>query len=219
MLYRTLSYALLFAGTVWGQPAVPSTWEGRATGSIRGVRFDIPVTIELKAALPWEKNPFHLFLGTISAKRVGDFGLMSANEVATGGPVKTYETGRYGVGVYDRTVTQRAGRGNVTLQYLTVKVDGNAVTAVLTETQAEAAAAANVFTGPNVSAQEASDLMRGVMEQLGPTEMFVFARGASVRLQFGGDGLTGTVTGKGGSVLGTSSLVLYECALRAKRVK
>jgi hypothetical protein len=61
--------------------------------------------------------------------------------------------------------------------------------------------------------------MRGVMESMGPTEMFVFARGAVVKLRLGPDGLTGSVTGNGRTVLGNGSLGQLECALRARRVQ
>lgn len=220
MIERNVGCVLLLSAAVFGQVPVPSAWEGRVTGTLRGVRFDLPVSLELKPALPFEKNPFHLFVGTTEVKRVGDFGLMSAAEMGTGGSVKTYSQSRWGgIGIYDKTVARVPGRGNVTLQYLSMRQEGSVVTAALSETQADAAAAGNIFVGPNVSAAEASDVMRGVMEQMGPTEMFVFARGATLRLEFSPGGVTGSVAGQGGSVLGTSSPVAYRATLRARRVR
>ncbi len=218
-MHRTLLWILVSAGLAFSQPSTPSRWEGRATGSVAGERFDVPITIELSPPLPHEANPFHLFLGTSSVTRVGDLLLMSATQMGTGGSYKVYRTGRYGVGVYDQTLARTTGDGNVTLQYMKVTPQGSSVTAVLTETQAAAAAAGNTFTGPNVSAQEASDLMRGVMEALGPTEIFALGRGATVRLDFGKDEVTGSVAGVGRSVLNTSSDVRYNCAIRARRVQ
>ena len=210
-------FVFMFSTVALGQPVVPSKWEGRATGEIHGSRFDVPVAIELRPPLEWEKNPFHLFVGTPSVEQIGAFGLVSATEMGTGGAYKVYSRGN--VGVYDRTVARSPGRGNVTLQYLSIEQTGNSVSAVLSNTQKESAAATNMFTGPNVSAMEASDLMRDVMRQLGETEMFTFAHGATVRLQFGATEVNGTISGVGRSVLNTSSDVPFRCSLSARRVK
>ena len=106
-----------------------------------------------------------------------------------------------------------------TLQYLNVAVQGASVTATLADTHAGSAAVRNMFTGPNVSMMEASDLMRSVMATLGPTEMSVFGRGAVVRMQFEGATLTGTVQGSGRSISNTTSDVGYSCRFQARRMK
>lgn len=208
---------MLMAAAACAQPPVPSRWEGEVSGSIRGRTFRMPVNLELSAALPHEKNPFHLALTTASFNKIGDLLLASASSVGTGGPTREYTAGP--VGVYGTTTGRTPGSGNVTLQYFTLKVDGQQVTAELTETQAAAAASMNSFVGPNVSAEEASDLMRGVHEALGPTEIFVLGRGAVLRLRFAPDGVTGSFEGKGRSVLNTSSDVPLTFTLRARRVK
>ena len=207
----------VFSSAVFGQPIVPSRWEGRVIGEIHGKRFDMPATIELRRPLPWENNPFHLFVGTPSVEQVGAFGLRSAIEMGTGRTYKVYDSRK--VGVYDYTVTRIPGRGNVTLQFLSIRQAGKIVSAVLTNTHKQSAAAANTFTGPNISALEASDLMRDVLRQLGETEMFIFIQGASLRLQFGETEVTGIISGAGSSVLGTSTNVQYRCSIRAQRVK
>ena len=210
-------FVFLFSSAAFGQPIVPSRWEGRVTGEIHGKRFDMPVTIELSRSLPRENNPFHLFVGTPSVEQVGTFGLRSAIEMGTGRTYKVYDSRK--VGVYEHTVTRSPGRGNVTLQFLSIRQAGNIVSAVLTNTHKKSAAAANTFTGPNISTLEASDLMRDVLRQLGETEMFIFTQGASLRLQFGKTEVTGIISGAGSSVLGTSSNVQYRCSIRAQRVK
>ena len=90
---------------------------------------------------------------------------------------------------------------------------------MLTETNAGAAAAINGFSGPNVSAQDASPVMRGVMEAIGNTEMFVFRKGATIRMSLEGGLPRGTAEGAGGCITNTSSEVAYACRFEAKRVK
>ncbi|MGM0653878.1 MAG: hypothetical protein ACQETR_00920 [Thermodesulfobacteriota bacterium] len=210
-------YTFVSSTTAFGQPVVPSRWEGRVTGEIHGQRFNMPVTIELRQPLPWENNPFHLFVGTTAVEQVGAFGLTSAIEMGTGRTYKVYD-GRK-VGVYDYTVARSPGRGNVTLQFFSIRQSGNTMSAVLTDAHKKEASAINIFTGPNVSAMEASDLMRGVLQQLGTTEMFTFGQGASIQLEFGHSEVIGVITGMGSSVLGTSPNVRYRCSIRARRVK
>jgi len=207
----------LLAAVAQAQPPVPSVWEGEASGAIRGRAFRIPVVVELKAPLPHEANPIHFSITTPSFKQVGDLLLASASEMGTGHTGRVYDAPR--VGVYGYPVGRTAGRGNVTLQYFTVKLDGQRLTAVLTETQAAAAASLNSFVGPNVSAMEASELMRGVHEALGPTEIFAIGKGATVRLDFTPQGVAGLIEAKGRSVLNTSSDVGLQATLRARRVK
>jgi hypothetical protein len=78
----------------------------------------------------------------------------------------------------------------------------------------------NGFNGPNVSAEQASELMKGVLQRVwGPTEMFRFFVGATIDLNFDGNTLSGTVQGKGSSYTGTSSSVRYTGGIVATRIR
>ena len=227
MTLRISIYAVLAVtlgrGMVQAQVPIPSKWEGKAIGHVYGADFSLPVVIEISDSLPYEKNPFHLFIGSTSMTNVGDVLLTSAMKVSTGGGGIRYDTGS-AMGVYTERTTphssQKPAAGDAALlQYLTIKQEGSRVTAVLTNVNMNAAAAINAFTGPNVSAKEASALMRGVLESLGTNENFVFLQGATLQLRFDGGNLNGSVAGKGRSILNTSSDIEYSCRIQAKRIK
>ncbi|MBP1609053.1 MAG: hypothetical protein H6Q04_1288 [Acidobacteria bacterium] len=55
---------VLGMGTAQAQPPIPSKWEGKAIGHIRGIEFSVPNVVEITQALPHEQNPFHLFVGS-----------------------------------------------------------------------------------------------------------------------------------------------------------
>jgi hypothetical protein len=193
MIFRMLITILLLIATAKAEPVVPSTWEGSIKGSIRGRTFEIPISIELRLPMPYEHNPFHLSIGTTDLKRIGDIMLSSAGQFNT-------------------------STGRATLQYFEVVVSGSRVLARLTETNSSAAAAINIFMGPNISYEEASDLMKIVFEGR-QTELFAFLRGVVVDLQFGPDEVTGSISGEGRAATNTTSNVKYTCGLRARRAK
>lgn len=213
---------VLWMGIAQAQVPIPSKWEGKAIGHVYGVEFSLPIRIEISSALPHEKNPFHLFIGSTSNDNAGDLLLISAMNVGTGGGGIQYKAGS-AMGVYtERRIPhsdQPPSSGSALLQYLTIRQEGSRVTGVLTNTSMKEAAAVNMFTGPNASAREASDLMRGVLESLGTTEVFVFLQGAELQMQFSGGVLSGSVNGKGRSVLNTSSDVAYTCRFQASRIQ
>ncbi len=213
---------ILGTGIVQAQVPIPSKWEGKVTGRVYGIEFSLPITIEISSALPHEKNPFHLFIGSTSNANAGDLLLVSAMQVSTDGGGIKYGTGS-AMGVYTERQVPHSSRqpssGSALLQYFTIKLEGSQVTGVLTNVNRKEAATVNVFTGPNVSAREASELMRGVMESLGTTEIFTFLQGAELQMRFDGGVLNGNVSGKGRSVLNTSSDVSYTCRFQASRIQ
>ena len=175
MKLRAAMLALAAAFVTAAQP-VPSRWKGRATGEVHGRSFRLPMTIEIAGPLPFEQNPFNLSLSSDSAtrdeaSRLGSFLVRSAAEMFT-------PTG-----------------GKATLEYFRITRSDAEVTAVLRNTQAAAAAVMNTFVAPNVSAEQASELMRDVLKSLGPTEFHAFRPGAGIKLQFQGDAVTGTLGG------------------------
>lgn len=214
---------MVLARPVLAQPPVPSSWEGEASGTIHGVEFRVPITVEFRQAIAHEDNPFNLYIGSASTMaQIGDVLVVSATAVNSSGGGGTVWIPGGNIGIYQKRLAPHSGNrplpgSAATLQYWNVRWDGQGVTAVLTDTNAAAAATLNGFTGPNVSAQEASPLMRGVMESLGSTENFVFRQGAVVKILFGGDGLSGSLEGTGRSVTNTSSDVRYACSFRARR--
>jgi len=206
-----------------GRPPVPSKWEGEASGVVYGREFRLPVFIELSAPIEYENNPFHLYFGTGEIESVGDVLLVSAASFSSAGFGPTAVWGGR-VGVYYKRATPHSARPIVrqqgaTLRYLTITMADARVKATLTDTNAAAAAVINGFTGPNVSAKEASDVMRGVMESFGPTEIFLFNQGAVLTLKFEGSAVSGEFEGQGRSATNTSSDVTYRCKFRAKRVE
>jgi hypothetical protein len=227
MALRIAFYGLLVltlgGGIAQAQVPIPSTWEGKATGRVYGIDFSLPVVIEISEPLPYEKNPFHLFVGSASMTSLGDVLLTSAMRVGAGGGEVRYNTGS-AIGVYAERTTPHSSQkpaagGAALLQYLTIKQEGSQATAVLTNVNMKEAAAVNAFTGPNVSAKEASALMRGVLEGLGTTENFVFLQGATLQLRFNGSSLNGSIAGKGRSVLNTTSDIEYSCRIQANRIR
>jgi hypothetical protein len=213
---------IVMARPVPAQPPVPSRWEGQAIGSIHGVEFRVPITVELGETIPHENNPFHLYIGSDAMEQIGNVLVVSATAVNSSGGGETIWIPGGNIGIYKKRQTPHSANrpqpgSAATLQYWNVRWDEQGVTGVLTDTNAAAAATLNGFTGPNVSAQEASPLMRGVMESLGSTENFVFRQGAVVKILFDGDGLSGSLEGTGRSVTNTSSDVSYACTFRARR--
>lgn len=186
---------VFFTDNAHGGGPIPSTWHGEIVGRVFNKVFRLPLTIEIRRPFPFERNPFHLFLGAGNPKNIGHIYLSSAMRFNT-------------------------SRGPATLQYLSLTLWGNQVKATLTETHSAEAAKANGFSGPNVSAAQASPLMRGVLRNAwGPTEMFSFSRGATLMLRFQGNRLSGTVQGTGSSYTGTSSSVVYQARMAARRVR
>ena len=186
---------VFFAGNIYAEVPVPSQWQGIIAGRVFNKTFRLPVTVEIKKTLPFERNPFHLFLGAGNPKNIGHLYLSSAMRFNT-------------------------SRGPATLQYLSMTLLGNQVKASLTNTHGSEAAKANGFSGPNVSAEQASPLMKGVLRNAwGPTEMFSFIRGATLFLHFQGNRLAGTLQGSGNSYTGTSSSVRYQARMAARRVR
>ena len=186
---------LCFAANVQAEVPIPSNWQGEIVGRVFNKMFRLPVTIEIRRPLPFERNPFHLFVGAGNPKDIGHVYLASAMRFNT-------------------------SRGPATLRYLSVFLQGNRVRARLTKTHGAEAAKATGFSGPNVSAAQASPLMRGVLRNAwGPTEMFSFGRGATLMLRFQENRLSGTVQGTGSSYTGTSSSVVYQARMAARRVR
>jgi hypothetical protein len=179
----------------WAEVPVPSAWQGQITGQVHNTPFRLQVSIEIKSPLPFESNPVHIFVGAGNPSDIGHLFLASATQL------NTY-------------------RGTATLQYLSLSLQGDKLSAVLTDTHSAEAAKANGFSGPNVSAAEASDLMRDVLQNAwGPTEMFGFDRGATLSINFQGNTLSGSIQGAGGSYTGTSSQVHYRAEMTAARIK
>lgn len=216
MSRRLMVWAALVLAPAAAQP-VPSTWEGRLRGLAAGQSFDLPLVIELRQPLASEQNPCHLFAGTEAEGQVGALTLVSALEVATGGRIIGYEAGR--IGIYTRDRAWDPGRGNLTVRFFQLRREANALSGTLGDPGTGISAAVNGFTGPNISAREASEVTRAIHEALGPTEMFLFERGATIRLEFRQGTLTGTVQGSGRSVMNTSSPVPYRAQIEAKRKK
>ena len=182
-------------GAAGVESLVPSQWQGEITGSIEGQPFRLPVTVEFGKPIAGEKNLMHLFIGAGEpSKDLGHVHLMSANQL-------------------------QKGKSKTTIQYLAVKREGNRITATMTDNGQAEAAAINGFTGPNVSVQQASDLMRDVLQSAwGATEIFSFLTGTSAELTISGESLSGTLSGRGVSFTATSSAE-YFATLNVKRVK
>ncbi len=180
---------------IWADGFVPSQWKGEIAGQVYNQSFRLPVSIELSPPLPHENNPLHLFIGVGNPKAVGNVYISSAMQINT-------------------------SRGPATLQYFTIYIQGSRLQARLTNHHGAEAAKSNGFSGPNVSAQQASDLMKDVLRNAwGATEMFWFNVGTSLVITFNGSELSGSIQGSGGSYTGTSSPVQYRAQLRARRIK
>ena len=201
--YKYLTYiiaCILLGSTTasWAQPPVPSRWQGEIKGTVYNKPFTLMVELELKRALPHENNPFHLFIGAGNPQNMGHLFLSSAIQKKTS------------------SVSNRIA----TLQYLTIYQQGNRLQATLTNDHRAEAAKANGFSGPNVSAAEASDLMRDILKNAwGNSEMFGFSRGASLLIQFNSNGMSGTIQGRGSSYTATSSTVQYQAQFQARRIQ
>jgi hypothetical protein len=175
------------------QIPVPSRWQGEIAGQVHNKAFRLPVTIELKKSLPHEDNPFNVFVGAGDPDQIGHVFLSSAMPFST-------------------------TRGTATLQYLDISIQGNRLQAVLTDDHRSEAAKANGFSGPNVSADEASDLMKDVLRNAwGNTEMFGFSIGTNLTINFSANQLSGMIQGAGGSYTATSSPVRYQARMEARR--
>ena len=214
---------LVLLGTIWAAPPIPSTWQGELSGTIHGVAVHQSVVLELQPPLPYETNPFHLFLGTATSNQLGDISLVSAAQFFSGGTGYVYDNQPTGIGIYKKRVRphqkDRPAPGTALVQYLTLFIQGEQVVARLTDTNSKLSAAANTFTGPNVSALEASPVMRSVMQSMGATEMFLVQQGAELRLRFDKNRAEGSFQGIGRSVINTSSDVLCRCTLHLQRVQ
>ena len=179
----------------WPRVPVPSVWRGEIAGRVYNKVFRLPVTIEIKGALPYEKNPIHIFIGTRNPKDIGHLYLTSAQQF-------------------------RTSRGPVTLKYLSISLRGRRLQATLTNTHGGEAAKVNGFTGPNVSAEQASNLMKGILRDAwGPSEMFALRAGATLIINFYTDQLNGSIRASGTSYTDTSSVVNYGATIRARRVR
>jgi hypothetical protein len=176
---------------------VPSAWSGLIEGAVGGVRFRLPVEIELARPLQEEANPLHLSIGAGDEGQVGNLLLRSAQDYAT-----PY-TGR-----------------TVTLQYLTLRATPErGIRGVLTNDQSQAAAVLNAFTGPNTSVDSAPPVMREIQASLGPTEIYAFREGAVVVIKSDGSELVGTVIGNGHGMVNIfpSPDVEYRATFRARK--
>lgn len=186
------------ATAAWAQPPVPSRWQGEITGTVQNKPFRLVVDIELKQPILDEENPFHLFIGAGEPENTGHLFLTSAIQLEN-----------------------PPGSGRlVTLQYLTIRVQGSRIQSTLTDVHSKESAKANGFSGPNVSAEEASDLMKDILKNAwGKSEMFGFNTGAAVSMEFTDNQISGTIQGRGYSYTGSSSLVPYRGQFRARRVQ
>ncbi|MBM9614143.1 hypothetical protein JWJ90_07560 [Desulfobulbus rhabdoformis] len=213
----------LLVSIAFAAPPLPSTWQGQANGNIHGVAFHQPMVLELKQPLAYENNPLHLFLGTTTDDQVGGLYLVSAAKFSGGGSGYVYDKNPSGIGIYKKRIVPHSydtpSPGTALAQYLSITIQGDTVTAILSNTNSKLAAAANSFTGPNVSGLEASAVMRSVLQSMGTTEMFLLQKGAQLRLQFQGNRVDGYLQGYGRSVLNTSSDVGYSCRFQLHRVK
>ncbi len=180
----------LFAGGL-----IPSTWQGEIRGRVHNENFRLPLTIEIRQPLPYEKNPMHICVATDKPDDIGHVFLSSAQQLST-------------------------SRGPVTLQYFFVSLSGSRMHAGLVDDHRAEAAVINGFSGPNVSAEQASDLMQGILEDAwGATEMFRFDVGATLVITFFENRLSGTLKGSGRSYTNTSSSVNYFADINAKRLR
>ena len=194
-LNLTFLALMLVATRTWADVPVPSRWRGEITGQVYHKTFRLPVLIEFKGSLPFENNPLNIYVGAGDPNQIGHLFLSSAMQFQT---------------------TQ----GFVTLQYLTVSVQGTQVTATLTNHHGAEAAKANGFSGPNASADQASSLMKGVLrDAFGAVEMFTFSLGTTLHLHVNGNHLSGMIQGAGSSCTGTSSQVDYRANLTAELVR
>lgn len=172
-------------------------WEGQISGQVFKQPFRLPIVIEFSNPLRGERNPVHLAISVSDDYTVGGIILSSAQQFAT-------------------------SSGNVTLQYFNIQTNGSQMRAVLANTHGAEAAMLNGFVAPNVTAMTAPPVMRGVYSALGETEMFAFASGAEVRIQFNGNRLSGRIYGTGGtSLAGIFPLppVIYSAEFTASLVK
>lgn len=186
---------LLTTAGAWAEIPVPSQWQGEITGQVHNTPFRLPVVIEFNRPLPYENNPLHIFVGAGDPNDMGHLYLSSALELNT-------------------------SRGPATLQYLTISMQGSQLQARLSDDHRAEAAKSNGFSGPNVSAEQASDLMKGVLRDvLGATEMFGFDIGATLAIHIDGSQLSGTIQGSGSSYTGTSSQVKYRANLTAMPIR
>ena len=198
VLSITLFLALascLSATPMWAATPIPSQWRGEITGQVHNTKFRLPVSIEIKPPLPFENNPLNIFVGAGNPTDIGHLFLASAMKFNT-------------------------SRGPVTLQYLSISIRQTRLQARLTDHHGAEAAKGNGFSGPNVSAEQASDLMKDVLRNAwGSAEMFGFNVGATLVIDFSGNRLSGTVQGLGSSYTGTTSGVAYGARMTATRVK
>ncbi len=185
----------LVPGIVWAGIPIPSVWKGQIAGTVYNRSFSLPVIIEIKQALPHENNPLHIYVGTDNPQDIGHLYLTSALQF-------------------------KASNGLVTLNYLAISVKGQRLQARLINTHGSEAAKANGFTGPNVSAEQASNLMKGILRDAwGPSEMFGLKVGATLFLNFQGNQLYGAIKGFGSSYTATSSDIQYVGNIRATRIR
>lgn len=179
----------------WAQFQVPGRWQGEILGQVHGMAFQLPVTIELSPSIEGERNPFHVFIGGGETNQPGQVSVTSALRINT-------------------------ANGPVTLQYLSVVVRNDRFSASLTQTHGAEAAKINGFSGPNVSAEQASNLMKDVLRSAwGAAEMFGFAAGMQIEVEQQGNLLQGTIAGHGSSYTGTSGDVGYQARFKAQRVR
>ena len=148
--------------------------------------------------MPSEDNPLHVFVGAGDSSRVGDLGLYSAWQFAP------------------------PSGGRVTLQYLSVEMQGSRLEATLTDEHGSEAAVINQFTAPNVTAQNAPPGPASQpFENLGPTELFGFHQGTELTMHSTGERLTGDIRGSGYSLTGVFPLpdVNYQARFVATRTR
>lgn len=192
-----LTVTVLGASPSWAQAVpVPSLWNGHFEGQVGSATFSMPVSIEFSRPLPYEENPFHVFIGIGQTGQVGSASLVSAQQFST-------------------------SSGYVTLQYFSVLTQGSRIAARLIDIHNSEAAVINIFTAPNLSAQYAPPVMRGIYGSLGTSEMFYMKAGANFVIQRNGNQLSGEVQGMGASLAGIFPLpdIGYQGRFIASRVR
>jgi hypothetical protein len=187
-----------FATAAIGSSEIGSSqWQGEIRGQVYGQSFHLPLDVVFREPLPDENNPVNVFLGAGDPSQVGNVFLTSASQY---------------------TVSS----GQVTLQYFSVETSGSELSAILTDAHFSEAAAANLFTAPNVSAQSAPEGPgRQIYETMGPTEMFAFLEETQLNVNVSGDTLSGNVQGSGQSITGVfpTGDVVYSAEFTAARVE
>jgi hypothetical protein len=160
-------------------------WRGTITGSVANQSFSLPLILEIGRPATGETNPVHLFLGTPVPMNttVGYLFLTSA----LGGD-------------WDCDLEMNCNIPSLTLQYMSVQLNGTGLSANLTDQHAREAAAVNGFTAPDVCAATYGNMAWLYCLIPGP-QSFTAREGPTVQLALNGGQITGTVRALKGSSL------------------